>query len=113
MPHPTSWKFTLILFLNIRLYLPSGLCLSAPFQNPSVSLLSSYLLHGQHIIPLHLITLLSSANHEAACYFCFTLPVTPSVLYLFSITLILRCSFSVSNQVLHSYTTTEKNCSCV
>ena len=120
-PHPTSWRFILILSSHLRLGFPSGLF---PSGFPTKILYTSLLSPKRTTCPSHLIHLdfitrivigeqyrsLSSSG----CSFLHS-PVTsslvgPNILFntLFSNTLTLRSSLNVSDQVSHPYKTTGK-----
>ena len=119
--HPTSWRSILILPYHLRQGLPSGLFLSGL---PTKILYTRVLAHIRATCPIHLIlldfitrTIFCEEHRSLSSSLCSFLrsPVTsphlgPIILLntLFSNTLNLRSSLSVSDQVSHSYKTTGK-----
>ena len=118
-PPPTSWRSILILSSHLRLGLPSGL---VPSGFPNRTLCTPLLSPIQATCPAHLIlldfttrTTLGKEYRSLSSSLCHFLqfPVTSSLLgpntllsNLFSNTLSLRSSLSVSDQVSHPYRTT-------
>jgi len=115
-PHFTSWRFILILSINLRLGLPSGLFPSGFLTKILyATFLSPYMLHAPPFsffarIIFFEYRLLSSS----LCSFLHS-PVTsfllgPNILRStqFSNTLSLHSSLDVSDQISHPYKTTEK-----
>ena len=119
-PHPTSWRFILILSSHLRLGLPSGLFPSVfPHQNPVYVCLFPI----RATCPAHLIldlitrTILSEEYRSLSFSLCNFLhsPINSSLLgpnillnTVFSHTFRLRSSFNGSDQVSDPYKTTGK-----
>ena len=113
-PHPTSWRFILVLSSHLRLGLPSGLFPSnLPTKNLYIPLLSTI----RATCPAHLILLDFSTRtilgeqyrsfNSSLCSSlpCYLIPLGPNILFntLFSDTLSLHSSLNVSDQVSHPY----------
>ena len=119
--HPTSWRSILILSSHLRLGLRSGLF---PSSFPTITLYASFIspIHAtcpSHLIFLDLISriIFSEGQTSLSSSLCSFLhfPVTSSLLgpnillsTLFSVTLSLRSSLSMSDQVSHPYKVTGK-----
>ena len=120
-PHPTSWRYILILSTHLRLGLPSSLF---PYGFPIKTLYTpSPHPYAPHAQPISFFSILSptqywvrSTNHLAPRYAISSIPtVTSSLLapnillnIMFSKTLSSLSSRNVNDQVSHPYKTTDK-----
>jgi hypothetical protein len=117
--HPTSWRSILLLYSYLRLGLPSGLFPSGFHTKPSIHSTSPIRATcPTHLILLDFVTSTILGEYRSIssslCTFLYS-HVTSSMLgpnvllyTIFSNTISLRSSLSVSDQVSHSYKTTGK-----
>jgi len=118
-PHPTSWSSILILSSQLRLGLPSRISVRFPHQNPVHATRlphTRYMPRPSHSRFYHPndigwgVQIIKLISMQFSLLPCHLVPLMPSILLnaLFSNTLSLCSSLSVSDQVSHPYKTTGK-----